>query len=140
MQLPAGLRRMPLTELNDTYGGDISAALKKERDDKVLPAMTPLAPRSISKHSVRPSRSAAAFAAMAATKSASKSAFTSMNIDSSVEAERTDAKKIDLLSSTMLTQFMSHSSTTDSEKAAMLAALKKQIAIIEKAIPVTKQN
>lgn len=140
MQLPTVLRRMSLVELHEAYGGDISAALKKERDDKVLPAMTPLAPRSISRNSVRPARSATAFAAMSAAKNITKAAMTSLNMDSSTEPQRIDAKNLDLLSSTMLSQFMSHSTTTEGEKSAMIAALKKQLAIIEKAIPTAKHS
>lgn len=140
MQLPPILRKMSLVELHEAYGGDISAALKKERDEKMLPAMTPLAPRSIMKSSVRPSRAATAFAAMSVAKAISKSTLSATNGDSTPEADRMDPKNLDLLSSTMLSQFMSHSTTTEIERTAMIAALKKQLAVIEKAIPAPKQN
>lgn len=141
MQLPPVLRRMSLCELTDVYHGDISAALKKSRDDKVMPQMTPLAPRSVKKTAVRSvARNSASLAALAAaSKPTMKPAFTSMNIDTS-EPERMAPASLDVLSSSMISQFMAHSSTTDTEKAAVLAALKKQIAIIEKTIPTPKKR
>lgn len=184
MQLPPMLRRMSLCELTSTYKGDISAALKQSRDEKVMPQMTPLVRKSV-RRAAAVSRlqtsgiqtiGASSTGASALVPAGSKrrtvlsgkssvhssaasesmvvpsdlhvgSSITSiqtsggnmMQVDD-VNASRLELAKIDILSSTMLHQFMSQStsaSATDFDKVAALAALKKQIAIIEKAMPST---
>lgn len=138
MQLPPLVRAMSLAELNGTYKGDISAALQKARDDKVIPQMTPLVRRSVRKNGNTVSRAASSAATAATPKTisklsgATKSTLTDVG---SPSTHATDLSQLDLLSSSVLTKFMSQTSVSDAEKSAALAALKKQIAIIEKAIP-----
>jgi hypothetical protein len=143
MQLPPLVKATTLAELNGTYKGDISAALQKARDDKVLPQMTPLVRRSVRKNLTTASRIAMASKPLSTPRTASKHMLgsissASMDVDAS-SSQMIDVSNLDVLSSSMLTQFMSKSASSDLEKSAALEALKKQIAIIEKAIPSKKK-
>jgi len=190
MQLPPMLRRMSLCELTSTYKGDISAALKKSRDEKVVPQMTPLVRRSVRRAAAVSRMKSSGIQTVATNasdgisysimsslapsgggtrrtvlsgKTSSSSSPSPSNLESIVattnigtgitsimtsggvtmevddaNAARLELAKFDILSSTMLHHFMTQtSSTSDFDKVAALAALKRQIAIIEKAMPNT---
>ena len=146
MQLPPLIKNMPLQQLNREFKGDISAALKKSAADKVTPLMTPLARRSVRK----PVAARGAFHGPLTTpKTAIKIApvpesFTtgtsSSSMDLDVESSSIDTSKLDIFSSSILTQFMSGAEMSDADKLATLAKLKKDIALLEKTLPSASKN
>lgn len=132
------LRKMPLTELNGVYKGNISAALKKEADDRVTPLMTPLSRRSVRIKStaprslVKPSSSVAKILSQAEQTPKSTSSSAAMDVEPTPVV---DMSKINFFAPSAISTFMSQPTLTDVDKLAMIESLKKQIALVEKSIP-----
>lgn len=136
---------MPLAELTGTYKGDISAALKKSTDDKVTPLMTPLSRRSVRiksaaapKSSNRPLITTSNTVAKLLAQPTQPTGNTSSSAMMDVDAAPTRDFKLNIFEPSAISTLMAQPMLTDVDKLAMIDALKKQLALVEKSIPASR--